>query len=152
MQPLVGKRPPSSAHHSSSRKPVSGKTKSNPFGDGKKHLPATNKPVSGSTSLQYVQVDHVFMHQQSPGKGGNSADTPSQKGNGNKDVPRRGYGQGIECKWQTAPEAVDKGRVLLLLQIQQFVNDSRVRSKVIEVRSNGQEAFVHEVNERTVVA
>ena len=25
------------------------------------------------------------------------------------------------------------------------MNDSRVRSKVIEVRSNGQEAFVHEV-------
>lgn len=84
------------------------------------------------------------MHPPSPGGHGGAREKP---GKCDKSLPQSGsgFGQGVQCKWEMVPATVDRGRVLLLLQIQQFVNDSRVRSKVIEVRSNGQEAFVHEV-------
>lgn len=134
VQPL-----PTSQHKPSSSKSPSMRSKKSPFTEQKKQRPTAKKPVTGSTSLKYVKVDHVFMHQPS-----NSRD--SNSGNGHDMEPPVTFGQGIECKWETAPATVDKGRALLLLQIQQFVNDSRVRSKVIEVRSNGQESFVHEVS------
>jgi hypothetical protein len=138
MQPLAKK----STQHSSSS--PSSKSKKNSSHEAKKRPPVANKPVTGSTDLQHVQVEHVFIHQPSPGR-----DKPGH-GKGGKSTAQIGFGQGIQCKWEMAPATVDKGRVLLLLQIQQFVNDSRVRSKVIEVRSNGQEAFVHEVSERVL--
>ena len=104
--------------------------------------PSANDKIVGSTKLKFVHVDHVFMHPPSP-VGDKSRE---DKGNGGI-VPKKGIGQGVQCKWEMAPAALDKGRVLLLLQIQKFVNDSRVRSTLIEVRSNGQETFVHEVCE-----
>lgn len=93
------------------------------------------------------------MHQPAPapaptsGSGsGSGSDADTKKKGRSPSISKTGIGQGVQCKWEMAPAAVDKGKVLLLLQIQQFVNDSRVRSKVIEVRSNGQETFVHEVS------
>lgn len=115
---------------------TAGKVRKNILQEGKKSRSMINKPVTGSTSLEFVQVDHVFVHQ-------SSTKDKSKRHNGSDS--QCSFGQGIACKWETAPATVDKGRVLLLLHVQQFVNDSRVRYTVVEVRSNGQEAFVHEV-------
>mmetsp|Transcript_13788 Transcript_13788/g.22820 ORF Transcript_13788/g.22820 Transcript_13788/m.22820 type:complete len:1982 (+) Transcript_13788:151-6096(+) len=143
MQPLAPQEPSPPNFSPKKSKTNASKHKKKAFKEAKKHCPAANESLTGSTALRNVQVDHVFVHQQSPGRDGSSSSSPSKKGS-HKDM-RSGFGQGIECKWQMAPAHVDKGRALLLLQIQQFVNDSRVRSKIIEVRSNGQEAFVHEI-------
>ena len=109
-------------------RPLKSDASANPF--KRPTAPKIGDRITGSNDLEFVNVEHVFMHQQSP-----SHDAQ----------PKNRFGQGVQCKWEMSPAFVDKGRALLLVQIQQFVNDSRVRSKIVEVRSNGQESFVHEV-------
>eukprot|EP00602_Paraphysomonas_sp_CaronLab_P009271 CAMPEP_0185036600 /NCGR_PEP_ID=MMETSP1103-20130426/29785_1 /TAXON_ID=36769 /ORGANISM="Paraphysomonas bandaiensis, Strain Caron Lab Isolate" /LENGTH=1507 /DNA_ID=CAMNT_0027574191 /DNA_START=159 /DNA_END=4679 /DNA_ORIENTATION=- len=91
--------------------------------------PTVGMPVCGHTELTFMDVDHVFIHQKSA--------IP-----GDSDMY---FGEGVRCTWDMTPMQIDRGRVMILLQVQRFVNDSSTRSVVIEVRSNGQELFLHEL-------